>query len=60
MTLISGELYPLFSSLLFTINLEENLDDFYDKFKNEYDFIETTSDRTSQTTSKNILNDNLA
>ena len=59
MTLISGELYPLFSSLLFTINLEENLDDFYDKFKNEYDFIETTSDRTSQTTSKNILYDNL-
>lgn len=59
MTLISGELYPLFSSLLFTINLEENLDDFYDKFKNEYDFVETTSDRTYQTTSKNILNDNL-
>lgn len=59
MTLISGELYPLFSSLLFTINLEENLDDFYDKFKNEYDFVENTSHRTSSTTSKNILNDNL-
>jgi uncharacterized protein (TIGR02466 family) len=59
MTLISGEIYPLFSSPIFIMNLEECLDDFYNKFKNEYDFTKTKSFETSQSKSKNILNNHL-
>ena len=59
MTLISGEIYPIFSSPIFIMNLEEYLDDFYLKFKNEYNFINTKNSPCFVSERKNILNDHL-
>jgi uncharacterized protein (TIGR02466 family) len=59
MTLISGEIYPIFSSPIFTMNLEEYLDDFYDKFENEYNFISPKNSLCFVSERKNVLNDHL-